>query len=468
MKIFTFIVISCLLYIDIVALHAQQYIYESEVIGKRTRRWMVYLPADYDQNIQYPLYINMHGFTSNGNQQKTYSNFNNIADEKGAIVVYPNGVDKRWNSGVTFGIETDIDDVAFLSMLIDRMILLYNADPNKVYSTGFSAGGFMSYRLACERANRIAAIAPVVGSINNSVLATCTPARPFPIVAFNGTSDALTSYGGIPGNFPSIKEVMTFWSEKNGCDMIPDSTDLPNINTTDLCTVTKIEYQNCADGVEQILFRINGGGHTWPGSDIPGLGSTNQDISANEEIWKFCNQYTIPEAYRCGAPQNLSIDLSTDNIHQFSWEEQDGVAFYSIALIDAENNILFIDSLIDNHLNIELINPELYHWSVASQCSSGYVAWAAKQAVKPMPTRIKNSSKSSLSIYPNPAQNKINISNAPHLSISAWVLFDASGKEYTITPTSNGQDISIDISELPFGIYYISTNHHIGSFIKLP
>src|SRR5690554_3479692 len=119
MKIFTFIVISCLLYIDIVALHAQQYIYESEVIGKRTRRWMVYLPADYDQNIQYPLYINMHGFTSNGNQQKTYSGFNEIADKKGAIVVYPNGVDKRWNSGITFGIETDIDDVAFLSMLID-------------------------------------------------------------------------------------------------------------------------------------------------------------------------------------------------------------------------------------------------------------------------------------------------------------------------------------------------------------
>lgn len=467
-RFFTLIIIAIFFSIEAAPLHAQQYNYESVLIGKRTRRWMVYLPADYNQNIQYPLYINMHGFTSNGNQQMTYSNFNNIADEKGAIVVYPNGVDKRWNSGVTFGIETDIDDVAFLSMLIDRMILLYNADPNKVYSTGFSAGGFMSYRLACERANRIAAIAPVVGSVNNSIIETCTPARPFPIVAFNGTSDALTSYGGIPGNFPSIKEVMTFWSEKNGCDMIPDSTDLPNINKGDLCTVTKIEYKNCTDDVEQILFRINGGGHTWPGSNIPGVGSTNQDIVASEEIWKFCNQYTIPEVYRCGAPQNLSADLITGNTYQFSWEEQDGVEFYSFALIDAENNILFTDSLNDNYLNIELTDPELYRWSVSSQCNSGYVAWASTETVIAVPTLVKNTTAARLTIYPNPAQSWVNITNSFTTSTPNLVLFDAYGKTHAISLMITGQDISLDISNLSAGTYFIQMDQMNGSFIKLP
>lgn len=410
----------------------------------------------------------MHGFTSNGNQQLTYSKFNTIADERGAIVVYPNGVDKRWNSGITFGIETDIDDVAFLSMLIDRMVLLYNADPTRVYSMGYSAGGFMSYRMACERTNRIAAIGPVGASITNSTFETCDPARPFPIIAFNGTNDALTSYNGMAGNFPSIKDVMEFWSEKNGCNEIPDSTDLPNINVGDLCTVTKIEYKNCSDNVEQVLFRINSGGHTWPGTSVPGVGSTNQDISANEEIWNFCSQYVVPEAYRCEAPQNLEAILTTNNTYVFNWEEQEGTEFYNFALIDAENNIVFTDSITGNQFNIELTDPSLYRWSVASSCNTGYIAWAKAQTVESIPTSIKNKSADRLSIYPNPAQNEINISNHSSLNTRSLVVFDSYGRIQKSNVDMNSQNISIDISNLSAGAYFIQMDNYSGSFIKLP
>jgi len=470
MKLFTVLITVLLFSFQFNPVQAQQDINESVVIGKVTRRWIVHLPTNYNPNTQYPLFINMHGFTSNGNQQMSYSGFNEIANEKGAIAVYPNGVDKRWNSGINFGIESDIDDVGFLSMLIDRMILLYNADPIKVYSIGYSAGGFMSYRMACERANRIAAIGPVVASITNSTYETCVPARPFPIIAFNGTSDALTSFGGIAGNFPAIKDIMAFWSQKNGCDINPDTTAVPNTNTTDLCTATKIEYKNCSDGVQQILYRINGGGHTWPGSTFPGVGSTNKDISANQEIWDFCSQYVVPEIYRCESPQNLSAVASseTETTYNFSWDQQVGTPFYNFALIDTANNIVFTDSLSVNQLNVEISDPSLYRWSVASRCNSGYVSWAKAQAVEAVPTSIKNKISALLSIYPNPAQNTINISNNSSINAKDLVIFDTYGRVQKANISANNQQISLDISNLTAGAYFIQMGNSSGSFIKLP
>ena len=235
MKFFTILITTLILSFQSIPLQAQVNFEETVDISKRTRRWIVHLPTNYNPETQYPLYINMHGFTANGNQQLNYSKFNDIADERGAIVIYPSGLDKRWNSGINFGIESDIDDVGFLSMLIDRMVLLYNADPIRVYSIGYSAGGFMSYRMACERANRIAAIGPIVASITNSTYETCVPARAFPIIAFNSTSDLVTSFSGMPGNFPSINDVMVFWADKNGCDVNADTTEVPNTVANDLC-----------------------------------------------------------------------------------------------------------------------------------------------------------------------------------------------------------------------------------------
>lgn len=468
MKLFT-ILITLLLSFDSTYLKAQDInISESSIIGQNIRRWIVHLPTNYNPETQYPLYINMHGFTSNGNQQSSYSRFNLTANEKGAIVVYPDGVAKRWNSGINFGIESNVDDVEFLSILIDRMVLIYNADPIKVYSIGFSAGGFMSYRMACERTNRIAAIGPIGSSITNSTFESCVPARPFPIIAFNGTSDGVTSFAGMAGNFPSVPRVMEFWREKNGCDIPADTTEVPNTVFGDLCTATKIEQKNCDDGVQQILYRINNGGHTWPGTNLPGVGSTNQDISANEEIWKFCSQFVIPIAYRCESPQNLSANLSSENTYVFNWNQQEGINSYNFALIDSANNIVFTDSLSDNQINIELTDPSQYRWSVSANCNSGYVAWAKVQTVESVPTSIKNKISASLSIYPNPAQNSINISNNSALNTNNILVFDTYGRIQKTNIVINNQNISLDISNLSAGAYFIQLDNLSGSFIKLP
>jgi polyhydroxybutyrate depolymerase len=126
------------------------------------RSYIVHLPTGYVASTQYPLVINMHGYTSTAAQQQAYSQMDVVADTGKFIVVYPDGVNNAWNAG--FGTNPTIDDVGFLSTLIDTMKAKFSVDALKVYSCGLSNGGFMSFRLACELENKIAAIAPVAGA----------------------------------------------------------------------------------------------------------------------------------------------------------------------------------------------------------------------------------------------------------------------------------------------------------------
>lgn len=451
-------------------LNAQQTFPERFVFDRRIRNWIVHLPKDYDNTKQYPLFVNMHGFTSNGNQQMSYSAFNDLSDEKGCIVVYPDGINKRWNSGETFGIETNVDDAGFIARLIDRMILVYNADPNRIYSTGYSAGGFMSYKMACERTNRVAAIAPVVGSVNNSTYAVCSPLRPIPIIAFNGTEDALTAYNGFTGQFPSIAEIMEFWRNKNSCDITPDTTNLPNINTTDKTTVSKIEFKNCAEGVQQILMRVNGGGHTWPGSDLPGVGNTTKDISANQEMWNFCTQFTIPENVRCAAPSNLNALPSSGpgSVFFFTWDEVADAEFYTFALINEKDSIVFTDSLKTTGFSSEVPTPTNYRWSVSSQCKSGYVAWSEVQLVEPTTTGILNKNDIRLNIFPNPTNHNIRISGLKGYSVIPVQVLDIQGRICKTLMITSSLNVEIDISALASGTYFINAGNATGSFVKMP
>lgn len=465
-KILLFLVLCCSFFIESFA----QTKIETFRFDGRIRRWIVHLPEGYDATKQYPLFINMHGFTANSSQQMQYTGFNDLSDEKGCIVVYPDGLDKRWNSGVTFGLDTKVDDVGFLSRLIDRMVLIYNADPLKVYSVGYSAGGFMSYRMACERTNRIAAIAPVVASVTNSTFEVCTPARPISILAFNGTADDVTSFNGFPGNFPPISTIMKFWQEKNACDAVPDSTDVPNTSTTDKCTITKINYLNCGEGVSQTLMRVNGGGHTWPGSSIAGLGNTNQDVSANQEMWNFCTQFRIPENVTCAAPSNLRAIPSSGpgSLYIFGWDEVADADFYTFALINEKDSIVFTDSLKTTGFTTEVLIPANYRWSVSSFCKSGYVSWSAVQQVEPTTTGIFNRNNISLNIFPNPSSQTIRVTGLKGNSIIPIQVMDMQGricKSMMVTPSIN---VDLDISELSSGTYFINAGNATGSFVKMP
>jgi len=258
------------------------------------RSYIVKTPSSYNPEVKYPLVINMHGLGSTALEQQYYSEMDYVGDTAGFIIAYPNGVNKLWNVVLTGG----VDDVGFISALIDTMAANFNIDLYRVYATGMSMGGFMSYRLACELENRIAAIASVTGL---STFSPCEPSQPVPVLQIHGTADPTVSYAGVAAT-------IDFWTDHNICEDEPEVIDLPDTDTTDQSTVTVTHYDLCDAATEVILYTVNGGEHTWPGSNIL-IGITNQDIHASVEIWNFFKRFTLLGSSGTGEPAMADAGL---------------------------------------------------------------------------------------------------------------------------------------------------------------
>jgi len=254
------------------------------------RKYRLYVPNIYTGSQSVPLILNLHGYTSNALQQQLYSNFMPIADTANFLMVYPEGKaplgNQYWNAG--FG-GTE-NDVLFMSDLIDSLKLTYNIDLNSIYSCGMSNGGIMSYYLACNLPNRIAAIASVTGSMLNSWF-TCAPSRPFPIMEIHGTADGTVNYLG-DATFAPIDSVVKKWSNHNNCNPAPTTFSVPNISLTDNSTALHYVYSGGTSGSSVELYKVIGGGHSWPGA-FAFLANTNQDFRASVEIWRFFRKYKL-------------------------------------------------------------------------------------------------------------------------------------------------------------------------------
>jgi polyhydroxybutyrate depolymerase len=262
------------------------------------RNYIVYFPQNYNGVDKLPLVFNLHGYTLNAMQQMNYSRMNQVADTAGFIVVYPNAIQATWNCGVSGG--PNVNDVGFIAALIDTMDARYSIDETRIYICGFSRGGFMSNRLACEISNRFAAFAAVAGTIANSLTGSCIPDRHIPMLYFHGTNDPMVPYGG-NNERQAVDSFITHWTKFNLCTE-SDSTFLPNLDTLDGCTVQRITHTNCEDSTKIIFYKILNGGHTWPGGNptylvIPGydMGNTNFDVNASEMMWDFFKNYHLAE-----------------------------------------------------------------------------------------------------------------------------------------------------------------------------
>jgi polyhydroxybutyrate depolymerase len=255
-----------------------------------SRSYIVHLPTGYVQGQVLPVVLNFHGYTSTAAQQQSYTQFNPIADTAKFIVVYPQGISNSWNAGI--GLVTTTDDVGFTSALIDTLHQKFNVNLYRVYATGFSNGGFMDHRLACQLSNRIAAIASVSGTIGTyTSYYTCTPTRKVPVMHIHGTADSTVYYIGSSWS-TSVDSTIHFWVDNNTCPTTPVITVLPNTSTSDGSTVTKYYYGLCADSSEVVLLKVIGASHSWPGAS--GLSGTNMDIKASGEIWNFFRKHHLP------------------------------------------------------------------------------------------------------------------------------------------------------------------------------
>jgi len=172
-----------------------------------------------------------------------------------------------------------------------EMHKLYQVDLDRVYATGYSNGGFMSYKLACQLSEEIAAVASVGGAMPESEFANCKPKRAVSVLEIHGTKDGSVPYKGMPG-LKSTEEAIDFWSSANACESMETQT-MADIDTEDDSTIEKISHTNCKDGSSVILMKVENGGHTWPGEDDSPYGRVNKDMDASEEIWKFFAKHQL-------------------------------------------------------------------------------------------------------------------------------------------------------------------------------
>lgn len=270
---------------------------QSLIHAGRTRTYTVHLPPNIATASSLPLVIVLHGGGGNANNAARMSGFSALADQENFIVVYPDGTGRlgdvllTWNSGNCCGYALDqkIDDVGFIRALIEKVQREYPIDARRIYATGMSNGGMMSYRLACELADKLAAIAPVAGALN----VDCKPTQPISVIAFHGIDDQHVLFEGgapkvkadpHPREDQSVAYAMNFWAQHNQCDATPKRDERGNI--------VHATYTNCANGVAVELYAIKGEGHTWPGGQSWLGGETpTREISATNVMWAFFKQH---------------------------------------------------------------------------------------------------------------------------------------------------------------------------------
>ncbi len=283
---------------------AQTTIIDSIISGGIYRNYRIYIPAAYTGASARPLIFDLHGYTSSALYEQAYSNFMPIADTANLIMVYPNGTlsggQPYWNAG--FG--GTVNDVAFISDLIDTLFTQYNIDHDMVFSCGMSNGGYMSHTLACELNNRIAAIASVTGSMSTLQQLTCVPNRPVPVMQISGDADGTVVYGGGSGSM-GIDALVTYWVTNNNCNTSATFSTLPNISLIDGCTAEHYVYNSGDLGSTVEKYKIIGGGHTWPGSPYI-IGVTNKDFSASEKIWLFFRKYKLNQFVGLNESENVN------------------------------------------------------------------------------------------------------------------------------------------------------------------
>jgi len=280
------------------------------------RTYSIYIPEGIEGYHPVPLLVALHGGGGSAKKWPAYTNngFEHLADQEHFILVYPNGLEGHWNDGrdiQQFYCQREaIDDAGFLASLIDQLTNSYPIDADRIYVVGASNGGMMAHKLAAEYAEKVASIATVISSIPKNLAGRLHPTQPVSVLMINGTDDPLVRWEGGPvklgrqtnGDVISTDQSIKFWTENNKCPPSGDTDTLPDTDPDDGTLVTRTSYSNCSSGSEVMLYKIIGGGHTWPSRQEKRgrigkllidkiVGNRSRDIDACEVIWQFLKNH---------------------------------------------------------------------------------------------------------------------------------------------------------------------------------
>ena len=272
------------------------------------REYYLYIPESLVMGA--PLLFVFHGYSGSATGIMNYSEFNEVADENGFAVCYPQGLIDDWdyafwNVGYDWHSNETVDDLGFSTSLAQYLHTEYNLSSQNTFSTGMSNGGDMSYLLACQASDVFKAVAPVAGCMMTWIYDSCVPTSPIPVFEIHGTEDDVTWWDGADENnndgygpWESVDTTFEFWTQMNSCTGFTIDT-LPDLDMSDGSYVVSHKNTNGINNNEVWLYEIVNGGHDWPG--VWG----NMDISTGEEIWNFFENFI-----------NNDLDILDDNQNQ--------------------------------------------------------------------------------------------------------------------------------------------------------
>jgi polyhydroxybutyrate depolymerase len=269
----------------------------STTFDNLSRSYHIYVPASYSDTEPIPIFFNLHGGASTAiGYLNSIGNMRPIADTANFIIIYPQATtdssgNPTWHLGGENSKSTSVDDVGFVSHIIDEVSSIYSVDLERVYVTGFSNGGYLAYEIACLLSNKIAGIGSVAGHMFIDTYNYCDPSHPTPLINIHGTEDF---YDGIAGYYLDQNLSNRYWTEYNNTDPDPVITYIENTNTQDGSTVELHSWLNGDNGISVVHFKVMGGGHSYPNlNPSSSKGYENGDIDSNSEIWNFLSRYDI-------------------------------------------------------------------------------------------------------------------------------------------------------------------------------
>lgn len=250
------------------------------------RQFTMYIPTTINKEKPVALVLNFHGSGMTAIEQMFYTEMNTTADKYNFIVVYPQGKDNDWNVGFGMDYDEGPKDIEFIRQLVEKIKKHYKVDPNGVFATGLSRGGFFTHRLAGELPEVFAAIASVGAPIPNEVKKRHTSKGKIAVLLAHGDADEHVKYEGKDTKYNSVEETITYWRNHNKSNTVEVTKKINPIE--DETSVSITTYRGDKDVV---LVKIENGGHTWPGANdfnvgFP-LGKTTHDISFNDVMWEF-------------------------------------------------------------------------------------------------------------------------------------------------------------------------------------
>lgn len=308
----------------------QSNVIDSIVHQSFQRKFTIHKPTGFTNSVPVPLVIFLHGGTGNMASAQGFTNLNAVSNANGFLAVYPQGYGVVptggyvWADGRgSFADIAGIDDIGFIDKLLDTIIANYNININKIYISGFSNGGFMTQRLACQLNQRFAAMSSLGCTMDTILFEGCNPTRPIPMLFMLGTADPRVPYNGgqlrgTISNVPvvGINTLVDFWKNNNQCITTNLPLNVPDSVLPDSSTVTLYKFTNCSCNSNISFYKIDGGGHTWPGVSIPSYeitaGPTNLDIQASIELWNFFNLQTL-----CNEPLSTNEPMLQTSINVF-------------------------------------------------------------------------------------------------------------------------------------------------------